>query len=341
MWRFTVDKKFTLLAVLLLVVLIGTGVSTVSAYDAQNPMVFKCSMDGPEHHDESQLVMHIGQLVQERTQGRLVFKYFFGGSLLKKTQLVDGVAKGIADISIGPTSFLSGKIPDLGIFEVFGAYRLKDFVAMQTEVDPILDKIMRPSGVRNIITYNPGPALFPNKNKFLKSPADWKGQKMRMAGKWQSTLANTWGGSSVFMSPGDMYLAVQRGVIDGYMLPWHLFYVLNLWEVTPKITASDMSSNLGIVTLNLKKWDALTDEDKAIFNQVAEESRPWSDEKMNTSYQREREETLAKGVDLYDLTPEEKSAYLESCYALWPELRKVASPTGNEMLDILEKYRDK
>jgi len=54
----------------------------------------------------------------------------------QEPQYVEAVAKGIADISTGPVSFVTGKFPELSIFEVYGAYKLDQHLEMEKAVEP-------------------------------------------------------------------------------------------------------------------------------------------------------------------------------------------------------------
>lgn len=318
------------------------GISTTAfAYDEKNPMVLKCGISSPAKEDEARAVTLFGNEVQKRTNGRVQFKFFYGASLIKKPQLVEGVARGIADISIGPISFVTGKIPAAGVFEVYGSYRLERFKEMERAVNPILVELFEKYGIHHLGAFNPGPALYVHKKKFLPSPRAWQGQKMRLGGRWQSGLGKEWGASPVFMPPPDLYLALQRGVIDGFMLPWHLTWAFKLYEVTPYITDTGLNCNLGIVTMNLKKWNALTKTDQEIFNRTADEVMTWANLEMASGEMKERQDILSKGGKVYDLTPEEKKVYSKSAYEMWPEVRKAGGPIGNKLCDILENFREK
>ena len=313
--------------------------SVAFAYDENNPMVLKAGISSPPTEDEARAVTLFGNEVQKRTKGRVQFKFFYSASLIKKPQLVEGVARGIADISIGPISFVTGKIPAASIFEVYGSYKLDSFDEMERAINPILIELFENYGIHHLGAFNPGPGLFVHKTKFMKGPNDWKGQKMRLGGRWQSGLGKRWGASPVFMPPPDLYLALQRGVIEGFMLPWHLTWAFKLHEVTPYITDTGLNCNLGIVTMNLKKWKALTPKDQEIFNKTAKQVMTWANLEMASGEMKERQDILSKGGKVYDLTDEERKVYTNSTYEMWADVRKASGPIGNKLCDILEKYR--
>jgi len=313
----------------------GTGL----AYSTEKPILFKCAIDNPPKDIKARTIKRMGEQVTERTKGRVVFKYFYGASLIKKPAFVDGVAKGIADISTGPISFVTGKIPPLSPFEIYGAYDLSKHLEMTQEVRPLLIDLFSKKNIYPIFHQFTGNCIFTHKEKFLKKPSDWKGAKMRLAGRWQSTLGKKWGASPVFLPPPALYLACQRGVIDGFMLIYDITYGLKLYEVTPYITDTTFSNNIEIVTMNLKKWKSLTKEDQKIFKDVVKDLEPWNMKATLDVVEKIKKNIVAKGGKIYALSDAEKKLYLKDSYSLWPEVEKVSGDLGKSFIEILKKYR--
>jgi TRAP-type C4-dicarboxylate transport system substrate-binding protein len=311
------------------------------AYSEKDPLVLKCAIDNPPGDMKAKTIKHFGDIVEQKTKGRIKFEYFYGGSLIKKPQYVDAVAKGIADISTGPVSFVTGKIPEFSIFEVYGAYKLDKFLEMQKAVEPLMTEFLKAKGIHHVMIQYSGSVVFAHKSKFLYKPEDWKGQKMRLAGRWQSELAKMWGASPVFLPPNDLYLALQRGVIDGYMLIWDIIYGLKLYEVAPYHVDTDFSNNIENVTMNLKKWETMTKEDQSIFTAAVNETKPWTYKETLKYYDDLKKDLVAKGVKIHQSTPEERSLYLKDAYSLYPEVEKVSGSIGKKFIELLEPFRDK
>lgn len=309
------------------------------AYSKDKPMLFKCAIDNPPFDVKARTIKRLGEMVTERTEGRIVFKYFYGASLIKKPAFVDGVSKGIADISTGPISFITGKIPSLSPFEIYGAYDLSKTLEMGKEIRPLLIKVFTQKKVYPIMQQFTGNTIFTHKEKFLKKPGDWKGEKMRLAGRWQSTLGKKWGASPVFLPPPELYLASQRGVIDGFMLIYDITYGLKLYEVTPYITDTTLSNNIEIVTMNLKKWNALTSEDQKIFKDAVLEVEPWNMQETLNVVEKIKKDIVAKDGKIYILNDEEKKEYVKEAFTLWPQVEKVSGEMGGKFIQILKKYR--
>lgn len=332
-------KVLLMLAALAVLALVFYG--TAMAYSEKEPLVFKCSIDNPPGDMKARTIKQLGDLVEAKVKGRIKFEYFYGGSLTKKPQYIEAVAKGIADISTGPISFITGKIPELSIFELYGSYDLNKYLEMQEATEPLMVELMKDKGVHHVMLQYNGTTVFPHKKKFLKKPEDWKGQKMRLGGRWQSELGQAWGASPVFLQPNELYMAVDKGVIDGYMLIWDIIYGLKLYEVAPYHVDTGFSNNIENVTMNLKKWETLTKEDQAIFNAAIKEVKPWNYRETVKYYDDVKKDLTGKGLKIYELTAEEKSLYLKDAYQMYPEVKKVSGPLGNKFVDILEKFRDK
>jgi len=309
------------------------------AYSERDPLELKASSGTPPGTINSKILARFCKLVEERTGGRVTFKMFYSGSLVSHPKFFDGVTKGISHISTGPVSFITNKVPSLSIFEIYGSYDLDKHLETVESTEPILNEILAKEGAYNLFHDYAGPAVFGHRTKLLKGPDDWKGQKMRIAGRWGAGLAKTWGSSPVFLGPGDMYLGLQRGVIDGYMLIWSFLYVGKLFEVAPFMVDTGFNSNYTIIPMNLNKWNALTEADKEIFRQVGKEMNIYSNKVIREENEMVRKDILSKGGKIYDLTPEERSLYIKDCYALWPEVRKMSGPLGNKLADILENLR--
>lgn len=312
---------------------------TANAYSKEKPMVLKCGIDNPPKDVKARTIKRLGDLITERTNGRVIFKYFYGASLIKKPAFVDAVGKGIADISTGPISFVTGKIPSLSIFEVYGAYDLSKTQEMSKAIRPLLTEVLAKKNVYPLLQQYTGNCVFLHKEKILKTPSDWQGAKMRLAGRWQSTLGKQWGASPVFLPPPELYLANQRGVIDGFMLIYDIVFGLKLYEVSPYITDTMFSNNVEIVTMNLKKWKSLTKEDQKIFNDTVAEVQPWNMQETINVVEKLKKNMIAKGATIYQLSPEEQRAYLKDAAALYPEVKKVSGPTGAKFMKILESFR--
>jgi TRAP-type C4-dicarboxylate transport system substrate-binding protein len=97
MVNFIFRASGVLLAFLLMSSILPVDLSYASS--EKEPMILKGGIATPPNDMESRTIVRFGNLVEQRTGGRIKFEYFFSESLIKKPQFVEAVARGIADIS--------------------------------------------------------------------------------------------------------------------------------------------------------------------------------------------------------------------------------------------------
>jgi len=89
--------------------------------------------------------------------------------------------------------------------------------------------------------------VFPHKSKFLKKPEDWKARRSGWAGDGSRNRKEV-GSEPCVLASGELYIALQKGIIDGYMLIWDIINGLKLYEVAPFHVDSEFSNNVENVT---------------------------------------------------------------------------------------------
>ena len=112
--------------------------------------------------------------------------------------------------------------------------------------------------------------------------------------------------------------------------------------MSPYLVDTGFSGNIEVVTMNLKKWNRLSDDDKKIFRSAVEEVTAWTYTETLEQYRKIRSDLAAKGVHIHTLSPDEKKLYLQDVYSMYPEVRKFSRDIGNQFIDILEAndFRD-
>ena len=100
----------------------------------------------------------------------------------------------------------------------------------------VFEKNLSEVSVEYLWSQTSGESIALCRNKFLKTPADWKGTKVRAAGRWQSEQIKAIGGSPQALDPSEIYLALQNGTVDCTLSVTILAPSLKLEQVAPKVT---------------------------------------------------------------------------------------------------------
>jgi tripartite ATP-independent transporter DctP family solute receptor len=161
----------------------------------------------------------MGNKLEKATNGRLTFQMFPAMQLGGEKEMIEQAQVGalqIARISVGP---MGPVVDELNVFNMPFVFR--DEAHMRKVIDgPIgkemLDKLTASSarlvalgwmdaGTRNVYAKKP-----------VTKPADLKGMKIRMMGNplFVDTM-NAMGGNGISMGFGELFQALQTGVVDG------------------------------------------------------------------------------------------------------------------------------
>lgn len=162
---------------------------------------------------------NMGKKIEEATDGELKFRMFSGGVLGSEKEVVEQVQLGAIQMTRVSLGTLGPVIPEVNAFNMPFVFR--DHEHMRKIIDgpigqEILDKITNSDfnmvglawmdgGVRNLYTKEP-----------VRNLEDLKGMKIRVIGNplFIDTL-NAMGAQGVAMATGEIFSALQTGVIDG------------------------------------------------------------------------------------------------------------------------------
>lgn len=165
---------------------------------------------------------------------------------------------------------------------------------------------------------------------------DLKGQKMRITPVYRD-LFMALGATVVQTSPGEVYTALERGVVDGYGWPIGGMFDLGWQEKTKyRVDPGFYSSENGVL-MNLASWNSLTPEQRAFLQKQFD----WA-EAQNAAYIQEvaSETTRQKeaGIQVIALD-EEGAAKLRKAAndAAWGRVKEISPQHGDKLRELFGK----
>jgi TRAP-type C4-dicarboxylate transport system substrate-binding protein len=163
------------------------------------------------------------------------------------------------------------------------------------------------------------------RNKQAKVPADIKGMKIRTSSTpVEINLMKAYGANPTPVQYGQLYTALQQGVIDGNAAtPLPPCASIKLYEVTKYYTAIGFRFNLLPIYMNRKKFDSLTPSQQKAILDAAAQVKPlagqWARDKVKSSII----EYEKAGVPIYHPTKEEMAQWLAVREKVWEEIAEA------------------
>jgi len=208
------------------------------------------------------------EAVKEASGGEVDVTVFPAQTLGKAPAGYDNAKNGVADLAWTLQGYTAGRFPLTQVIELPGLFETAEVgsCALQKLYDSgALDAEY--TETRPVFMHVHAPGHIHSKDKPVTSLADLQGMKIRRPTAVIGTLLEELGAEPVGMPAPTIYENLQKGVIDGYMLPWEALPGFRLTELTGHHTEFGFYSSAFIVTMNNNAYERLSDAGKAAVDE--------------------------------------------------------------------------
>ncbi len=172
---------------------------------------------------------------------------------------------------------------------------------------------------------------------FLKKPitsADLQGLRLRGIPIYRYFFEKL-GGTVLTVAPGELYTALERGVVDGYGWPVSGLFDLSLQEQTKyRVEPGFYNTEVGVL-INQDKWNKLNDQQKAVLTKAARwmEDLNLQNAKM---WEEEKERQAQAGIETLELTGASREIYLHTANeSVWANINRLSPEHGPKLRELL------
>jgi tripartite ATP-independent transporter DctP family solute receptor len=252
---------------------IGVAALLVGNVGAQT--VLRSSDTHPDGYPTVEAVKYFGELVAERTQGRYSVEVYHSAQLGQEADTIEQVRSGVIDLNRVSMAPWNSLVPLTLIPSLPYLFRSPEH-ARNVMSGPIGDEIaagFEEHGVVLLTYYDGGARSFYNSKKPISSVADLAGLKFRVI---QSDvfvdMVAALGASATPMPYGEVYSAIETGVIDGAENNFPSYESAKHFEVAKNYSLDEHTIVPEVFVMSKAAWDKLTPEDQEIFKRAARES---------------------------------------------------------------------
>ncbi len=244
---------------------------------AQNT-VLKATDTHPAGYPTVVAVENMGKKLESATNGRLKIQMFPGAVLGQEKEMVEQAQIGaiqFARISLG---VIGPVVPDVNVFNMPFVFR--NIAHMRAVIDgpigaELLDKISNSPARMIGLAWMDGGSRNLYTKKLVKTPEDLKGVKVRVMGNplFVDTM-NAMGGNGISMSYGEVFSALQTGVLDGAENNPPSLFTSNHYTAGIKYYAQTNHLIIpDLLVMSKVAWDKLSADDKALVKKLAREAQ--------------------------------------------------------------------
>lgn len=261
--------------------LIAASVAAVvlsSSLMASAQTVLKAADVHPAGYPNVVAIESLGKKLEAATGGKYKLQMFPGGVLGGEKEMIEQTQVGAINIlrtSLGP---LGPVVPDVNVFNMPFVFRNE--AHMRAVIDgpigqEILDKISNSTSKMVALGWMDGGSRSLYTKKKVTTPADLKGQKVRMMGNplFVDTM-NAMGGNGIAMGYGEVFSALQTGVLDGAENNPPSMFTSNHYNAGVKYYAQTNHLIIPeIFVMSKVTWDKMSKEDQALVKKFSKEAQ--------------------------------------------------------------------
>jgi tripartite ATP-independent transporter DctP family solute receptor len=318
-----------------LFVLIATLILTSSSSKVSAaPIVMRLAETHPQDYPTTKGDYEFARLVKERTNGRIVVEVFHSKQLGEERAVIEQVQLGAIDMTRVSISAVSAFVRDLDAFQL--PYLYRDAAHMWKVLNgPIGEEILKKHEASNFVGvgwFEGGSRNFYTK-KQVKTVSDLKGMKIRVQqAPLMVGMVEALGAVATPLPYGEVYSALQTGVVDGAENNWPSYLTTSHYEVA-KYFITDEHTRVPEITVGSKKiFDKLSKEDRAIIFKAAKDAVAYQIKLWN-DFEKLAEKTVReKGSIITEVSPAEKKKFMDAMKPLYDK----QSP---EIMGVVNKIR--
>ncbi len=305
---------------------------------AQQPIVIKFSHVVAQDTPKGLAANFFAKKAEELTKGKVKVEVYANSTLYKDKEEMEALQLGAVQM-LAPSL---AKFGPLGVkeFEVFDLpYIFDDYNELhkvtQGPVGQQLLTKLEPKGIRGLAFWDNGFKSF-SANTPLKTPADFKGKKMRIqSSKVLEEQMRTLGALPQVMAFSEVYQALQTGVVDGTENPISNLYTQKMHEVQKHLTLTDHGYLGYAVIVNKKFWDGLPADVRGQLETAMKEATAYANKIAKEQNDHDLEAVKKSGkTAVYVPTKEERLAFKK---ALVPVHQKMESRIGKDIIQGVYK----
>lgn len=256
---------------------------------------------GVEHPVHKAMVYMADELARN-SEGKLLIEIYPSSQLGSEQQCLELLQIGSLGMTKVSAAVMENFSPQLRIFGY--PYLFKDDVQRFKVYDGEVGQKLLQAGekywLRGLTYFDAGNRSFYTKEKMIESPDDLKGLKIRvMQSPTAIDLVKRMGGSPTPISYGELYTALQQGVVDGAENNIPSFYSSRHYEVCKYYSLNEHSSVPDVLVISTLLWDKLSQDERGWLSDAVADATVYQRKLWKESEESALVELKKAGVEIF------------------------------------------
>jgi TRAP-type transport system periplasmic protein len=319
------------------VVVVGLAVLTVAAGQSMAGTVIRMGHVGYPGSLLAVVNDEFAKRVNEALKGKYEVKVFHSSQLGSDEEMLKGIKVGMLEM-FQPSTIMSTVDPKFGVFEM--PYLFKDRVhvrkvAEDAKVKQALFDVLPEKGLRLLGMWENGFRVITNNVRPIVKPEDLKGIKLRVpSGVWRVKMFRTYGANPTPLAYGEVFAALQAGVMDGQENPFPQIWGGKFYEVQKYLSLSDHVYTPSYAIVSDRFWKTLPPDVQQVLAKISVEVGEFARQE-GARMDKDLEEKMQKFLKINEV---DKDAFVKASKPVYDDFAKEVKG-GKELVDRILELR--
>lgn len=290
-------RKFPLWSCLLTVAVTGVLLSSCARND--DTLVLKLAHVLDTGHSVHQGMVHMAERLDHYSNGKMRIDIYPSGQLGAERDTVELVQIGSLAMTKVSAAPLEAFVPAMQVFSIPYVFRSREhyFKALDSAIGKELLASTEVARLRGMGYYDSGSRSFYMVDTPVESPVDVQGKKIRvMKSQTAVKMIAAMGGGATPISWGELYTALQQGVVDGAENNPPSFFLSGHYEVCKYFALNEHTSVPDMLLMSSRIWESLDGQQQQWLQKAVDDSVVFQRELWRVSTEEALAAVRAAGV---------------------------------------------
>lgn len=282
-------------------------------------------------HSVHKAMVYMAERLDEISGGQMQIDIYPSGQLGGERETVELLQIGSLAMTKVSTSPLEAFVPAMQVFSIPYVFRDREhyFHVLDSDIGRELLESTEVARLRGLGYYDAGSRSFYSTDKPVETPTDLNGMKIRVQESQTAVkMVNALGGSPTPIDWGELYTALQQGVVDGAENNPPSFYLSRHYEICKYYALDEHTSVPDILLISSRIWHELTPQQQNWLQQAVDESVVYQRRLWQEATEEALAEVQAAGVEV---SYPDKAPFQDAVKDM------KASYAGTEVGDLLKR----
>ncbi len=283
-------------------------------------------------------MVRMAELIDQKSDGKLEVRIYPSQQLGSERELLELLQIGSLDVTKVSGAVLENFVPQTRVFSLPYLFRDKEhyFNVLDGEIGQELLLAGEDYWLRGLTYYDAGQRSFYTQDRPIRTPEDLEGLKIRVQESPMAvSMVRTLGGSPTPISWGELYTALQQGIVDGAENNPPSFQSSRHYEVSNYFSLDGHTAIPDVLLISTQSWDNLSDQEREWIQEAADSSKIYQREIWAEAEEEALETVQEAGVEV--IRPD-KEPFQEKAQSIYEEFEK-SEPEFFELIQRIQNVK--